>query len=320
MDILPAPDSLADAKVQNMIFQGTTDTGCTVRVMQGDLTEVSADVMVNAANEQLRHDGGVAGIISRKGGPIVQEESTKYVKSAGQLSTGDAVLLKGVGNLPCKAIIHAVGPRWNGGQNNEEADLVRTVYNSLLEASKHKFMSIAFPAISSGIFGVPRPICAKAMMEGIRAFSSTDRSNQLQSITIMLLQEWHITTFTQAAGAVLKDIVHTAEIKQATASDKQIKLSTAAKTSTDSDDEVQLDQPIGWLLRPALIPNGDADIDFLDLGEPARQVLPPATIPNGESDDPIHADMYTCKEPPAPYWIQDLELRQQDNEQLAEGA
>ena len=297
MDLLPAPDSLAaaDVKVQNMIFQGTTDNGCTVRVMQGDLTEFSADVMVNAANEQLRHDGGVAGIISRKGGPIVQEESTKYVKSAGQLSTGDAVLLKGVGNLPCKAIIHAVGPRWNGGQNNEEADLVRTVYNSLLEASKHKFMSIAFPAISSGIFGVPRPICAKAMMKGIRAFSSTDRSNQLQSITIMLLQEQHITTFTQAAGAVLKDIVHTAEIKQATASDKQIKLPTAATTSRDSDNEVQLDQPIGRL-------------------------LPPAPVPNGKSDEPINADMYTCKEPPAPYWIQDLELRQQDKEQLAEGA
>ena len=68
-------------------------------------------------------------------------------------------------------------------------------------------------------------------MEGIRALSSTDRSNQLQSITIMLLQEWHITTFTQAAGTVLKDIVHTVEIKQATASDKQIKLSTAAKTA-----------------------------------------------------------------------------------------
>ena len=158
MDLLPAPDSLAaaDVKVQNMIFQGTTDNGCTVRVMQGDLTEFSADVMVNAANEQLRHDGGVAGIISRKGGPIVQEESTKHVKSVGQLRTGDAVLLKGVGNLPCKAIIHAVGPRWNGGQNNEEADLVRTVYNSLLEASKHKFMSIAFPAISSRKIRCPK--------------------------------------------------------------------------------------------------------------------------------------------------------------------
>ena len=98
MDILSAPEFLAaaDAKVQNMIFQGTSDNGCTVRVMQGDFTEFSVDVMVNAANEQLRHDGGVVGIISRKGGPIVQEESTKYVKAAGQLSTGDAVLFKGV--------------------------------------------------------------------------------------------------------------------------------------------------------------------------------------------------------------------------------
>ena len=149
-------------------------------------------------------------------------------------------------------------------------------------------------------------------MEGIRAFSSTDRSNQLQSITIMLLQEQHITTFTQAAGTVLKDIVHTAEIKQATASNKQIKLPTAATTSRDSDDEVQLDQPIGRLLPPAPVPNGDADNDFLDLDEPVRkvlplapvpngdtdndfldldepvrQVLPPATIPNGKSDDPL---------------------------------
>lgn len=83
--------------------------------------------MVNAANEQLRHVGGIVGIISRKGGPISQGESKKYVKSAGQLSSGDAILLKGAGNLPCKAIIHAAGPRWNAGQNNEEAYLVRTV-------------------------------------------------------------------------------------------------------------------------------------------------------------------------------------------------
>ena len=74
MDIYPAPDSLAagEAKVQHMICQGTTDNGCTIRIMQGDLTELSVDVMVNAANEQLRHDGGIAAIISRKGGPSVQ--------------------------------------------------------------------------------------------------------------------------------------------------------------------------------------------------------------------------------------------------------
>ena len=136
LDILPAPDSLAaaDTKLQHIICQGTTDNGCTVRIMQGDLTELSADVIVNAANEQLSHGGGIAGIISRKSGAIIQEESMEYVKHSGQLSTGDAVLFKGVGSLPCKAIIHAVGPRWNGGQNNEEAHLVKTVHNSLLEA------------------------------------------------------------------------------------------------------------------------------------------------------------------------------------------
>lgn len=132
LDILPAPDSRAAAEA-HMICQGSTDNDCIVTIMQGDLTEFSADVMVNAANEQLSHGGGIAGIISRKGGSIVQEESTKYVQCAGQLSTGDAVLT-GVGSLPCKAIIHAVGPRWNGGENNEEAYLVKTVHNSLLEA------------------------------------------------------------------------------------------------------------------------------------------------------------------------------------------
>ena len=156
-------------------------------------------------------------------------------------------------------------------------------------------------------------------MEGIRAFSSMDRSNQLQSITIMLLQEEHITTFTQAAGAVLKDVVHTAEIKQATASDKQIKLPTAATRSRDSDNEVQLDQPIGQLLPPAPVPNGDADNDFLDLDEPLRQVLPPAPVPNGKSDDPIDADMHTCKEPPAPYWIWSFVSRTKNSWQRGPG-
>ena len=215
LDILPAPDSHAAAEAKtHMICQGGTDNDCIVTIMHGDLTEFSADVMVNAANEQLSHGGGIAGIISRKGGSIVQEESTKYVQHAGQLSTGDAVLLTGVGSLPCKAIIHAVGPRWNGGQNNEEAYLVKTVHNSLLEALKHNFASIAFPAISSGIFGVPIHICAKAMMQGIREFSSIDQSAQLKSITIVLLQEHHIAPFTQAAAGVLQNIVHTASNNQ----------------------------------------------------------------------------------------------------------
>ena len=195
----------ATASLHCKICHGTTDDGRTVNIMQGDLTEFSADVMVNAANEQLNHVGGIAGFISGKGGPIVQEESTKYVERAGQLSVGDAVLLKAVGNLPCKAIVHAVGPRWSGGKTHEEAYLAKAVRNSLVEASKHNFTSIAFPAISSGIFGVPVDICARAMMQGIKEFSALGKPPQLSSITIMLFQNEHISTFTQVASGALKE-------------------------------------------------------------------------------------------------------------------
>ena len=105
--------------------------------------------------------------------------------------------------------------------NNEEAYLVKSFHNSLLEASKHKFTSIAFPAISSGVFGVPIHICAKAMRQGIREFSGIDQSAQLKSITIVLLQEHHIASSTQAAGGVLQNIV-IAYNNLATESGKQI--------------------------------------------------------------------------------------------------
>ena len=91
----------------------------------------------------MPHAGtGIAGIISRKVGSIVQEESTKYMRRTGQLRVGDAVLLKTAGNLPCKAIVHAVGPCWNGGKVQEEAYLAKAVHNSLVEASKHSYTSI----------------------------------------------------------------------------------------------------------------------------------------------------------------------------------
>ena len=105
--------------------------------------------------------------------------------------------------------------------NNEEAYLVKSFHNSLLEASKHKFTSIAFPAISSGIFGVPIHICAKAMRQEIREFSAIDQSAQLKSITILLLQEHHFAPLTQAAGGVLQNIV-IAYNNQATESGKQM--------------------------------------------------------------------------------------------------
>ena len=157
------------------------------------------------------------------------------------------------------------------------------------------------------------------MMEGIRAFSSTNRSNQLQSITIMLLQEQHITTFIQAAGVVLRNIVHTANNIEVTASGKQMKMPTATVTHGDSDDEVQeVDQSMGQLLPTAPVTHGDSDDEVLDLNQSLRQQRPSKPVTNGEN--PIDVDTFTCKQSPAPYWIQDLELRQQDKTQLIEGS
>ena len=195
----------AARSLHHKICHGTTDDGRMVNIVHGDLTDFSADVIVNAANEQLNHTGGIAGIIARKGGPVVQEESTKHVERAGKVSMGDAVLLKAVGNLPCKAIVHAVGPRWNGGHAQEEAYLAKAVRNSLAEASKHNYTSIAFPAISSGIFGVPVDICARAMMQGIKDFSALGQSPVLHVITIVLFQGDLISNFTKTASSALKN-------------------------------------------------------------------------------------------------------------------
>ena len=173
-------------------------------IMQGDLTEFSVDVMVNAANEKLNHSGGSAGIFSRKGCSIVQEEATKYVRRAGKLTVGDAVLLMPAGNLPCKTIVHTFGPRWNAGKVHEAAYLAKGVHNSLVEASKHNYTSIVFQVIRSGIFGVPIDVCAKAMMQGIKDFSAQGHPPQLHSITIMLFQKEHITPFTKASSVALK--------------------------------------------------------------------------------------------------------------------
>jgi len=87
-----------------------------VEIMVGDLTEYPVDVIVNAANTKLQHEGGLAGLIYRKGGDIIQKESTRYIARHGSLDVGQAVLMTGVGNLHCKAVVHAVGPVY---QNEE---------------------------------------------------------------------------------------------------------------------------------------------------------------------------------------------------------
>ena len=108
----------------------------------------------------------MAGVISRAAGPVLQEESRRIVKERGPLPAGAAVVTT-AGKLPFKGIIHAVGPRQ--GEGDEEAKLVKALSSAFLEAKKREWNSLAFPAVSSGIFAVPLETCARAYVRAARA-------------------------------------------------------------------------------------------------------------------------------------------------------
>eukprot|EP00058_Branchiostoma_floridae_P022867 XP_002608357.1 hypothetical protein BRAFLDRAFT_91316 [Branchiostoma floridae] len=155
-------------------FNQTTSHGIQIVVARGDITQQPVDVIANAANEYLSHGSGVAGAISRAGGPSVQQESSYHVKTFGRVRVTETVVTRG-GQLPCKHIIHAVGPRWERGHENEnERQLRQTCYNILTAASATlRARSVAIPAISSGIFGMPKQKCAESLVSGLERFLQT---------------------------------------------------------------------------------------------------------------------------------------------------
>lgn len=131
-----------------------TVSGSTVEVVVGDLTEEQVDAIVNAANKELRHGGGVAGAIARAGGPSIQEESTAWVEQHGPLDDGEAAVTT-AGELPASHVIHTAGPVHEEGSDHNESRLRAAVRAALDAASDIGARTIALPAISAGIYGYP---------------------------------------------------------------------------------------------------------------------------------------------------------------------
>ncbi|XP_051258312.1 LOW QUALITY PROTEIN: protein mono-ADP-ribosyltransferase PARP14-like [Dicentrarchus labrax] len=145
--------------------------GLQVLVCQGDITKQDADALVNAANEDLDHGGGVAAALSKAGGPQVQKESKALVKQTGKIPIGDVVVTTG-GNLNCKKLLHAVGPVGGKSGGSERVLLEKTVQSALNLAEIMEFKSIAMPCISSGMFGVPVNVCSEAIVTAVKKFGS----------------------------------------------------------------------------------------------------------------------------------------------------
>ncbi len=154
---------------------------CYIELIQGDITQQKVDAIVNAANSELAGGSGVDGAIHRAGGPVLMQETMKNYPEG--CPTGQAVMTS-AGNLDAKYVFHAVGPVWKGGLQGEEK-LLRSAYQHCLELSiKHHCESIAFPAISTGVYSYPVDQAAEISLNTIKEFIS---ANQMPSRVCLVL-------------------------------------------------------------------------------------------------------------------------------------
>ena len=142
-------------------------------LLQGDITKQHVDAIVNAANSSLMGGGGVDGAIHRAGGPSILDDCRKIIARQGSCKTGEAVITN-AGNLPAKYVIHTVGPVWNNGNNNEAEKLSNCYTNSLQLAVENNISSIAFPNISTGIYGFPKKEAAVIAIKTVSDFIHHD--------------------------------------------------------------------------------------------------------------------------------------------------
>jgi O-acetyl-ADP-ribose deacetylase (regulator of RNase III) len=148
-----------------------------IRVVQGDITRIPVDAIVNAANSSLMGGGGVDGAIHRAGGPAILEECKKIIAAIGSCKTGEAVITS-AGNLPARHVIHTVGPVWRGGNSGEEEKLGNCYINALQLALVHQCQTISFPNISTGVYGFPKKEAAVIAVNTVFRFLGAESAIQ----------------------------------------------------------------------------------------------------------------------------------------------
>lgn len=206
--------------VEEKRFSVKLDSGVEVSVWRADLTNLKVEAVVNAANNQLQHYGGLAQALSEAGGPRIQQDSDDYIKLYGELKTGFATLAD-AGSLPCKKIIHAVGPKLSGYSPDvaKAEPLLKQAIWSILDIVRYcSIKTVAIPAISSGLFNYPLDQCARTIVSSVRDYCQRNFSKghvleimlanhdeptvrEMESACRQILVPKTPTSYSQAAGS-----------------------------------------------------------------------------------------------------------------------
>ena len=160
--------------------------GTRLRIIEGDISVLEVDAVVNPANSELQLGGGVAGVIAKKGGPTIQEECDRI----GGTGVGTAVIT-GAGDLPATHVIHAVGPKM--GEGDEDKKLSAAVRSALALADRHGLKTVALPAISTGTFGFPMDRCARILLTEVHRY--LQGGTKLEEVVVCLYGDEAFDTF-----------------------------------------------------------------------------------------------------------------------------
>ncbi len=171
-----------------------------ITLLTGDITVQDADAIVNAANEQLAPGGGVCGAIHRAGGSAIWEECKSIVAGRGPLPTGKAVATT-AGRMKARYVIHTVGPVWRGGKSGEPERLASCYRESIRVADELKLKSIAFPSISTGIFGYPVELAAPVALHAVAG--ALQSSRHLTDARFVLFDNATMHAYERAAESTL---------------------------------------------------------------------------------------------------------------------
>lgn len=170
------------------------ESGKHLLLIKGDLTEETVDAIVNAANAQLQHGGGVAAAIARRGGVQIQIESDDWVRKHGPVHHAKPAYTT-AGNLPCRYVIHAVGPVW--GEGDEDRKLSSAILGSLQLGDQLGITSISFPAISTGIFGFPMERAAEIILDAMQQFIISKDNSSIDAVRLTLFDQASVDVFSQ---------------------------------------------------------------------------------------------------------------------------